>query len=462
MFKDNQKIEFFPEKNLKVEASFSKGHITSDGGLLLIREIDKKFKITEQFAHCFTDYRNPKSCKYTLKQLVTQRIYGLCAGYEDLNDHDKLKEDPFFAFLSGKEKEIAGKSTLNRLELSSRDLDEADEHRYKRIVANEEKIEKLLVDLYLQSYKKPPKSITIDFDSTDIEIYGNQEGKFYHGYYQKNCFLPLYAFIDGFLVFAKLRESKIDGAKGTKEALEKIVYKIRKKWPNTRILFRADSGFAREEIISWCEENKVNYIIALARNNRLLNMVSKHHEKLESLCKKMEKDYISYTDFKYSTLKTWLKERKVVAKIESSYFKETIFDYECNARFIVTDLQGNAKRLYEKNYCKRGDAENRIKEQKLYLYAARTSSSKMIANQLRIWFSSISYILLHLLRVKALKNTPMKNSQCNSIRLHLIKVGAIVKRSVRRFLVEYSACYVFKDIYMRAFLNIKKLKPLIC
>jgi hypothetical protein len=459
---DNPKLEFFPEKKTKVEAFFLKGHITSDGGLLLIREIDKKFKATKQFSKCFTDYRNPKTCKYTLHQILIQRIYALCSGYEDLNDHDKLKKDPFFAFLSDKEGEIAGKSTLNRLELSSRNLDEAEEDRYKRIAVDDAKVEKLLVNLYLQSYSKPPKSIIIDFDSTDVEIHGNQEGKFYHGYYKKNCFLPLYAFIDGFLVFSKLRKSDIDGALGTKEALKMIVSEIRKKWPNTRIEFRADSGFAREEIIYWCEENKVNYMIALARNPRLLKMVSKYNEELESLCKKMKKNHTGYTSFKYSTLKTWSKKRKVIAKIDGKYFKETIYDYDCNARFIVTNLQGNAKRLYEKNYCKRGDVENRIKEQKFHVYATRTSSSKMTANQLRIWFSSISYILLHLLRVKALKNTSMKNSQCNSIRLHLIKIGAIIKKSVRRFLVEYSQHYVFKDIYIRAFFNIKKLKPLLC
>jgi len=464
MFHSKKKIIFHPEKNLKVEASFSKEDITSNGGLLLVREFEKKFKVIKQFSKCFKDYRNPDACEYTLYQLLAQRIYGICAGYEDLNDHDFLKKDELFTLLTNKtkDKEIAGKSTLNRLELSSGNYSQAKQDRYKKIVANDKKIERLFVRLFLQAYKKSPKSIILDFDPTDIPIHGNQEGKFFHGYYDKNCFLPLYVFANGFLLFAKLRKANIDGAYEAKKALEMIVSEIRKKWPNTEIIFRADSGFARDEIMSWCEENNVEYIIGLSRNPRLLKSISKESKKLQEDTEKKKKDLCHYTEFKYQTLKSWTKKRKVIAKIESRFFKETIFDYDCKLRFIVTSLKKSPKLLYEKTYCARGDMENRIKENQNYMFAKRTSSSKMRANQLRLWLSAIAYTLFHLLRTKGLKNSSMANSQCSSIRLKLIKIGGLIKISCRRFFIQFSENYVFKNVFLKALFFIQKTKPLLC
>jgi hypothetical protein len=462
-YKFKNKINFHPEKNLKIEASFTKSDITSDGGLLLLRELEKKYKIIKQFVDCFKDYRNQPFCSYDLYQLISQRIYGICAGYEDLNDHDILKKDYLFSCLTkSKNKEIAGKSTLNRLELSSGNYCHAKKDRYKKIVINDKKAEQFFIKFFLQAHKTPPKKIILDFDPSDITIHGNQEGKFFHGYYKDNCFLPLYVFANGFLLVAKLRRSNIDGAYQTKKILKKIVTEIRKKWKNVEIIFRADSGFARDEIMSWCENNNVEYIISLPKNSRLLKKVEVKAQKLKEKVQKRKKDILTYTSFKYKTEKSWFGRRKVIAKLENSFLKETIFDFECKVRFVVTSLKGRAKALYEKSYCPRGDMENRIKEKQNDMYGSRTSASKMRANQLRLWFSGIAYSLLHLFRIKALKNTSMRSAQCSTIRLRLIKVGGLVKISLRRMLVQFSENYVFKQIYLKALFAIQRMKPLIC
>lgn len=360
------------------------------------------------------------------------------------------------------ENEIAGKSTLNRLELTSGNYCHAAKDRYKKIVINDKKMEKLLVNIFLQAHETPPESIILDFDPSDITIHGNQEGKFFHGYYKDNCYLPLYVFANGFLIFAKLRKANIDGALGAKEALQMLVFEIRKKWPNTKIIFRADSGFARNDIMNFCEKNNIEYIISLPKNSRLLKMIGKKSKTLKKKVEKKKKDIFAYTSFKYKTKTSWNKKRKVIAKLEYHFFKETIFDYEPYARFVVTSLKGKSKTLYEKEYCPRGDMENRIKEKQNDMYGTRTSSSKMRANQLRLWFSSIAYTFLHLLRIKALKNTSMEKAQCNTIRLRLIKIGGLIKKSCRRFFVQFSENYVFKNIFLKALFNIQRTKPLLC
>lgn len=465
MVNSKKKIIFQPEKKIKVEASFEKGDISSDAGLLILRECENKFKIIEQFSECFKDYRNKKACSYTVLQLISQRIYGICCGYEDLNDHDLLKKDKLFSLLTNnlEQEEIAGKSTLNRLELSSGNYKLAKENRYKRIVAITKKIERLFVRLFLQLTEKPPKSVVLDFDPTDITLHGDQEGKFYNGYYKDNCYLPMYGFINGFPLLTKLRKSDIDGSLGTIEYLEMIVSEIRKKWSDVKITFRGDSGFARDNIMTWCEENDVDYIIALPKTDRLLKKIETKYEKLQVKAIEEEEDVIGYTSFKYKTLKSWTKERRVIAKIKGIYIKENLFDYLPNGRFIVTSLKNNPKNLYEKTYCKRGDAvENRIKEQLNDMFAKRASSGKMRGNQLRIWFSAIAYILLHSLRLKGLKNTSMAKAQCNTIRLRLIKIGGLIRISCRRFFIRMSEACVFRNIYMQALSNIQKCEPLLC
>jgi hypothetical protein len=451
------KIKFKPLKKLSVEASFCGGNITSDGGLLLLKEVEKRFNIINQFSKCFKDWRNPIFCKHTLYELLAQRIYALCAGYEDLNDHDFLKEDNLYSVLVEKDKleKIAGKSTLNRLELSSWDMHEAYFSKYKKIAASKLDIEKLFIKLFIQSYKKPPKSITIDFDASDNPIHGNQESKFFHGYYKKDCYLPLFAFCNGFLLYAKLRPSNIDGSQGVDKAIKLIVSEIRKFWPKVKIIIRGDSGFCREDIMKYCEDHDVDYIFGESRNPRLLNMIKEYIQKAKSLHKQSLETIRLFRQIEYQTLKSWSKKRNVIAKIE--YHK-----HGSNIRFIVTTLLGKPKILYEKKYCERGDMENRIKEHQLYLFSLRTSSSKMNANQLRLWFSSIAYNLLHLFRNFALRKTKMKDAQCSTIRLRFIKLGATIKISCRRVFVAFSEVFTLKEIFVEAYESIQKLKPKLC
>ncbi len=443
----------------KVEGRFDGGAITSDAGGLLLREVEARFGIIGQFAECFKDHRNANLTEHSVFELVAQRVYGLALGYEDLNDHDTLRYDPLLAMLAGKGdptgqdrarhadkgKALAGKSTLNRLELTPQDADAGS--RYKKIVLDWEKVERFWVDLFLQLHAKAPKRIVLDLDATDDPLHGNQEGRFFHGYYKAYCYLPLYIFCGDHLLCAKLRQANGDAAEGTEAELERIVGQIRRQWPEVEIVIRADSGFCREAIRVWCEANEVDYVLGLAKNERLKQEIAEELKQAKALHECTGQASRVFKDFTYQTLKSWTRARRVVGKAEH-------LNKGSNPRFVVTSLAVeafDAKMLYEQEYCARGEMENRIKEQQLYLFADRTSTSVMRSNQLRLWFSSVAYVLMNAFRQVALKGTEMERAQCGTIRVKLLKIGALVKISVRRVVVALASGCPYQEIFATAY-----------
>ena len=421
---------FAPVEGRRVEASFDGGKITSDAGSLLLGATDRAIRLIDRIAGCFTDHRDPELIEHQVRTLVGQRVYGLALGYEDLNDHDQLRHDPMLAVLLGKLTAkrsdcapVAGKSTLNRLELSR-----AKPTKYHKISHDEAAIENLLVDLFMEAHARPPQQIVLDLDATDDPLHGQQEGRFFHGYYDAYCYLPLYVTCGRHLLAAKLRRSNIDGAAGSEAELTRIVGRIRAGWPKVRILVRADSGFAREALMAWCEANGVDYVFGLPRNDRLAKEIEEHMERAKAESQRTGKPARRFKDFQWSTLKSWSRRRRVVGKAEWT-------QDEANPRFVVTSLsraEVAARPLYEKTYCARGDMENRIKECQIDMFADRTSTATMRANQLRLWLSSMAYVLLCALRRIGLKHTRFAKASCGSIRLALLKIGAVVTTSIRR------------------------------
>jgi Transposase DDE domain group 1 len=460
---NSRQLEFQGVGRRGVVGKFDGGNITSEAGGLLLREVDDRLKISKRCAGCFTDYRNAKSIEHEVEALVRQRIYGIALGYEDLNDHDDLRSDPLLAVLCGKEdptgskrkdprdrgKALAGKSTLNRMELTEEKAEE--KNRYKKIKCNGQEVDELLVDLFLDSFKRAPRRIILDVDATDDVIHGNQEGRFFHGYYKNYCYLPLYIFCEEQLLCARLRPSNIDASEGTVEELERIVFRIRQRWPEVQIVVRGDSGFCREKIMAWCEQRGVEYILGLAKNSRLQKILHEDLVDAQIMYATRGKASRIYREFVYQTRKSWSKPRRVIGKAE--YLSKG-----ANPRFVVTSLSGDemdVKKLYEKMYCARGEMENRIKEQQLYMFADRTSTSKMRSNQIRLYFSSLAYILVNALRRFGLKNTELAKAQCHTIRLKLFKIGAQVRVTVRKIWVSFAEGYPYKDVFFRAFANLK-------
>jgi len=463
-------FEFQGVGGREVVAQFDGGRITSDGGALLLGELESKRRIIQQFAACFTDHRDQELIEHGVEELLKQRIYGLVLGYEDLNDHDQLRSDPLLATVVGKSdptgkdrrrvsdrgKAMAGKSTLNRLELRSDDpkLDGA----YKKIGANADAIDRFFVDVFLQGYDKAPERIILDLDATDDRVHGNQEGRFYHGYYGDYCYLPLYIFCGDSLLCARLRESNKDQSAGSVDEINRIVGQIRKRWPKVQVVLRADSGFCRDEIMTWCEANSVDYVFGLAKNSRLLALIEKHMEQAQLRYEITGKASRVFGDFYYRTLDSWDRERRVVAKAEH-------LEKGANPRFIVTSLrswEADARPLYEQTYCARGEMENRIKEQQLELFADRTSTSKMKSNQLRLWFSSVAYVVMNEIRRLALPGTQMEQAQCGTIRLKLLKIGAQVVVSVRRVVARLSSSYPYQELFERVYRVLTELPALRC
>jgi hypothetical protein len=419
---------FGPVEGRRVVADFDGGAITSDAGGLLLRATDQAIGLVDRFAACFEDRRMPELIEHRVATLVGQRIFAIALGYEDLNDHDELRHDPLMAVLAGKLAArrcdcapVAGKSTLNRLELSRPVAS-----RYHKISHEPCAIEALFVTLFLDAHGKPPRQIILDLDATDDPLHGDQEGRFFHGYYDNYCYLPLYVFCGRHLLAAKLRPSNIDASAGAVEEIARIAGQIRACWPHVRILLRADSGFAREALMAWCEENRVDFVFGLARNARLVEEI--YVELAEEQASRTGKPARRYRDFRYATLDSWSRRRRVVAKAEWT-------KGEANPRFIVTSLrpsQAAARFLYEEVYCARGEMENRIKECQADLFADRTSAATMRANQLRLWFASMAYVLLCALRRIGLVHTQFAEATCGTIRLKLLKIGALVTVSVRR------------------------------
>jgi Transposase DDE domain group 1 len=438
-----ESFSFTAHFSRRVQAGFTAGRVSSDGGALLLREADRRINLLGRLSDCFLDGRAPLLIKHRLSEMLAQRIYGLALGYEDLNDHEQLRSDPLLGVLSGKrepDEPLAGKSTLNRLELTGRS------QRYHKISYSTELMDRLLTDLYLESHAAPPAPVVLDLDATDIPLYGHQPERFFHGYYDSYCYLPLYIFAGDQLLCARLRPANQDAAKGSVKELSRIVTQLRERWPEVSIVLRADSGFCREELMGWCEQNQVDYVFGLARNKRLASIIGAHMHQARLLHQSSGKAARVFAQFSYQTRKSWSCTRRVVAKAE-------YLDKGDNPRFVVTSLtaqQWAAQDLYEKFYCARGEMENRIKEQ-MCLFADRLSTDEMKGNQLRLYFSALAYTLMEALRRLALKGTAWAEAQVDTIRLKLLKIGAIVRLSVRRVLLQLSSSYPWKDIYAHAF-----------
>ena len=460
-------LVFQPLGQRAVIGRFDGGTISSDGGCLLLGEAERLTGTLRQLAACFTDHRDPDAVEHTVGQLVAQRVHGLALGYEDLNDHDALRLDPLLATLVGKAdptgadrprqrdrgKALAGKSTLNRLELTPPDATAAS--RYQKIVARPEAIERLFVDLFLQAHQQPPTQIVLDLDATDDPLHGHQEGRFFHGYYKEFCYLPLYVFCGEHLLAAKLRTADNDASHGTVAELERIIPQVRAAWPAVRILVRGDSGFCREEVMAWCEAHGVDYLFGLARNSRLVEALGPALADAHARYLQTGVAARVFADFAYRTRDSWGRARRVVGKAE--YLPKGP-----NPRFVVTSLSAaerEARALYEEDYCARGDMENRIKEQQLMLFADRTSTAWLRSNQLRLWFSSAAYVLVQALRRLGLAGTALAQAQCGSIRLWLFKIGALVRVTVRKVWVSLSSACPYREVFTQVYDNLRRAQP---
>lgn len=452
---NGEQLNFQGVGRREIVARFDGGQLSSDGGGLLLRETERRTRIVKQFAQCFRDHRNPFMVEHSLESMIGQRVMGLCLGYEDLNDHDHLRHDPLIGALVDKAdptQPLAGKSTLNRLELTPAG-DGND--RYKRIVYNSEEIDRFFVDVFLQAHATAPRRIILDLDTTDDEIHGGQEGRFFHGYYRSYCYLPLYIFCGEELLCARLRQSNVGPAEGTVAELDRIVSQIRQRWPEVEIVIRTDSGFCRDDIMSWCEEHGVDYVLGLARNARLERMIANEMSQACAESQRTGQPSRIYKDLEYQTLDSWSRTRRVVGKAEYLIDKQ-------NARFIVTSLPIESiagQMLYEDVYCARGDMENRIKEQKSFLFSDRTSAATMHANQLRLWFSSVAYLLMSALRRLGLKDTDLASAQCDTIRLKLFKIGARITVTARKIWISLSSSYPMAALFIRVCSNLAHASP---
>ena len=419
-------VEFPPLKRRKVEAEFTGGDVTSDGGVLLLRSIDRQLGLTQAIDALIPDPRDPRYISHTQLSLLRQRIYGLCQGYEDLNDHNQLRIDPAIQTALDCDSVLGSPSTLCRLE-----------NRVGRDVAV--KIHEVMIEKFIASFDTPPEELILDFDATDDAVHGNQEERFFHGYYDHYCFMPLYVFCGEQMLVSYLRPSNIDGAKHAPAILALLVKRLRQTWPDVRIIFRGDSGFCRRRMLSWCDRNGVNYIIGLAKNARLKT-------KIASLIESAEKEYNAkgkpvrwFTDITYGA-KSWDKERRVIAKVEH-------MEKGSNPRFVVTSLKGDGQALYDTLYCARGDMENRIKEQQLGLFADRTSCHEWWPNQFRLLLSSLAYILMESIRRQALQGTILAKAQVQTLRLKLLKIGAVIVQNTRRIRFLLSSAYPYQSIF---------------
>ena len=446
-----EQLQFSCVEGRRVVAAFDGGTVSSDAGALLLGRADEAIGLIDRLAGCFVDERHAASIEHTVRTLVGQRVFGMALGYEDLNDHERLRHDPVFGALLGKLEAkrrsdcaaLAGKSTLNRLELHAREGVD----RYHKIRPDAEAIEGLFVDLFLDAHRTAPSEIVLDLDATDDPLHGHQEGRCFHGYYDGYCYLPLYIFCGEHLLVAKLRRANIDGAAGAREEVERLARKIRARWPEVRLILRADSGFCREELMGWCEENTVDYVFGLAKNARLVRAIGAQLRAAAAESRQTQRPARRFKELVYATRKSWSRPRRVVAKAEQTGNKS-------NPRFIVTSLGKPAlaaRELYENFYCARGEMENRIKEAQLDLFADRLSTATFRANQLRLWLASAAYVLMHALRRIGLKGTALARACAHTIRLRLLKIGAVVTVSVRRVKLAMSETCVNQREFIHAF-----------
>jgi len=436
----------------QIVARFDGGTISSDGGAFLLRQTDKRLNLLPRLAECFLDGRNQSLVEHSIQEMLSQRIYGLALGYEDLNDHEQLRKDPVIGILAGREElgePLAGKSTLNRMELGAGVKD-----RYKKITFWKEAIDELLVKVFLESHQNAPAEIILDVDTTDLPLHGKQEGRFFHGYYDSYCYLPLYIFCGEQVLCARLRQADHDAAFGSLAEIQRIVAQLRAAWPAVRIILRGDSGFCRNALMIWCENKGVDFVFGLARNQRLRRIIGAQMHEATQRWNQTGKPARVFNEFGYRTKKTkkggWERERRVVAKAEHIDGKE-------NPRFVVTSLtaeQWAAKELYEQLYCARGDMENRIKEQ-FSLFADRVSSETMRANQMRLYLSTVAYVLVQGLRRLGLKATELAEAQVSTIRTKLLKIGAQIRVTVRKVWVSMASSYPWQDLYRQVWANLR-------
>jgi hypothetical protein len=436
----------------EIVARFDGGTISSDSGAFLLRETDQRLNLLPRLAGCFLDGRNQARIDHSILEMLSQRIYGLALGYEDINDHEQLRKDPIFGILAGREEldePLAGKSTLNRMELGAGTKD-----RYKKITFWKEAMDELLVKVFIESHDQAPAKIILDVDTTDLPLHGKQEGRFFHGYYDNYCYLPLYIFCGEHVLCARLRQADHDAAFGSLQEIQRIVAQIRAAWPTTKIILRGDSGFCRNSLMSWCEDNSVDFVFGLARNQRLRKIIGAQMHAATQQWKQTGKPARVFNEFSYQTKKTkkggWDRERRVVAKAEHIEGKE-------NPRFVVTSLTDEAwaaQALYEELYCARGDMENRIKEQ-FSLFADRVSAETMRANQMRLYLSTMAYILVSGLRRVGLKGTDLAEAQVSTIRTKLLKIGAQIRVTVRKVWVSMASSYPWQELYQQVWANLR-------
>lgn len=436
----------------EIVARFDGGTISSDGGAFLLRQTDKRLNLLPRLAECFLDGRNPKQVEHSVEEMLAQRIYGLALGYEDVNDHEQLRTDPVFGILAGRaelEEPLAGKSTLNRMELGAGIHD-----RYKKITFWKEAVDELLVQLFIEAHQNAPDEIILDVDTTDLPLHGKQEGRFFHGYYDSYCYLPLYVFCGDHILCARLREANHDAAFGCLAEIRRMVTQIRASWPEVKIILRGDSGFCRNELMSWCEHNGVEFVFGLARNQRLRKIIGQQMHEATQQWNQTGKPARIFSEFDYRTRKRnhggWERERRVVAKAEHIDGKE-------NPRFVVTSLKRDgweARKLYEALYCARGEMENRIKEQ-FSLFADRVSTETIRANQMRLYLSAMAYILMSGLRRLGLKATALAEAQVSTIRTKLLKIGAQIRLTARKVWVSMTSSYPWQSLYQQVWTNLR-------
>lgn len=451
-----------------VVARFDGGTLTSDGGALLLREVERATGGLRQFTACFTDHRAAARVEHPVATLVAQRVYGLALGYGDLNDHDALRADPLLAVLAGSAdptgqqrraarnagKALAGKSTLNRLELTAATV--AATKRYKTITVDQDAVDRFFVDLFVQAPPTPPAEITPDLDATDDPVHGMQEGRFVQGSYGHYCYLPLYVFAGEHLLCARLRPGGVDASAGATAELARIVAQLRAAWPQVRILIRADSGFCRDELLTWCETHDVDYVIGLARNTRLVSALWAALHRVQQTCSATDAPDRDFLDLTYRTRRGWARARRVVGTAEAP---PGVDGPKANPRFVVTSLASetlDAQPLYEQLYCARGDMENRIKEQQLMLFADRTSTAPLRANQLRLSFSTVAYTLMAALRRLGLAGTRLATAQCQTIRLTLLKLGARLRITVRKVWVALASGCPHAALFAQVHANLQR------
>ena len=426
----SESMGFTPLVRQQVVAEFDGGQITSDAGAILLREVACRLKLFERMTGAVPDPREPSMIEHDQRTLLAQRVIGIACGWEDLNDHHGLRIDPLMQLASDRivdqDRPLAAPATLCRLE---------NRVSHDACVA----LSKLQVELFIESFEKPPVELILDFDATDDPIHGNQQGRFFHGYYDNYCYLPLYVFSGQKLLVSYLRPSNIDAAKHSRAILKLLATRLRQVWPGVKIIIRGDSGFCRWKLLGWCDRHQVDYVIGLARNKVLERNVKSFMDEAKKQFELTKQDQRTFHELRYGAA-TWDRERRVIHKAEHNSHGD-------NPRFVVTSLSEDPQTLYEQIYCARGEMENRIKEQQLGLFAGRTSCQKFTANQFRLLLSSFAYTLIQTLRETALAGTELASAQATTIRSRLLKIGAVVTISVRRIVLKLSSAYPLQQLF---------------